>query len=150
MPAPREFHQIAGIEDVVSATLAFESGALGSLTSIWHDLLERPSLRRVEVFCERAYFWMEDDVWGPVHWTRPDGDEGAVGGADLVDALGAAGLAVRNPDQAFIEAVRDGAPADPDFASALRAHLLCDALYQSAAADGSSIAIPSGEPAAPI
>jgi predicted dehydrogenase len=141
-----EFHEIAGIEDVVSATLAFESGALGSLTSIWHDLLERPSLRRVEVFCERAYFWMEDDVWGPVHWTRPAGDEGALGGSDLTNALAAAGSAVRNPDQAFIEAVRDGVPADPDFASALRAHVLCDALYRSAATEGAAVVIPGGQP----
>ena len=141
-----EFHQIAGIEDVVSATLAFASGALGSLTSIWHDLLERPSLRRVEVFCERAYFWMEDDVWGPVHWTRPGGDDGALGGAELMAALADLGAPVRNPDQAFIEAVRDGAPAEPDFASALRAHLLCDALYRSAASDGASVTVAPGIP----
>jgi len=141
-----EFHGISGIEDVVSATLAFESGALGSLTSIWHDVLERPSLRRVEVFCERAYFWMEDDVWGPVHWTRSGGDEGALGGADLTAALAAEGLAVRNPDQAFIEAVHAGIPAGPDFASALRPHLLCDAMYRSAATDGTAVTIPAGEP----
>ena len=81
--------------------------------SVWHDLLERPSLRRVEVICERAHFWLEDDVWGPVHWTRPGGDEGSVGGTDLTLALGGVGIEVRNPDQAFIESVARGAPGHP-------------------------------------
>jgi len=138
-----EFHDIAGIEDVVTASLQFESGALGSLTSIWHDVLERPSLRRVEVFCEHGYFWLEDDVWGPVHWTRSGGDEGAVGGTDLTVALAAAGLTARNPDQAFIEAVQADEPASPDFASALRAHLLADAIYRSAASGGAAVTVPA-------
>jgi predicted dehydrogenase len=140
-----EFHGIAGIEDVVSATLAFDSGAIGSLTSIWHDLLERPSLRRVEVFTEHGYFWLEDDVWGPVHWTRSGGDEGALGGTDLSAALAEAGIEVRNPDQAFIEAVQAGTPATPDFAAALRAHLLADAIYRSADAGGSGVTVPDGD-----
>lgn len=139
-----EFHDIAGIEDVVAATLEFESGALGSLISIWHDLLERPSLRRVEVFCERGYFWLEDDVWGPVHWTRSGGDEGALGGAELTAALGDAGIAARNPDEAFIQAVQAGQPATPDFAAALRAHLLADAIYRSAASGGSAVTVLDG------
>ena len=125
-----EFHAIAGIEDVVSATLRFESGALGSLVSIWHDLLERPSLRRVEVFCERAYFWLDDDVAGPVHWTRPDGRHGST-----------TGTARRNPDAGFVEAALSGEPATPDFADALRAHVVTDALYRSAAAGGSMIEV---------
>jgi predicted dehydrogenase len=141
-----EFHEIAGIEDVVTANMTFESGALGTLTSVWHDLLERPSLRRVEVFCENAYFWMEDDVWGPVHWTRPGGDEGAVGGAELTVALAAEGIEIRNPDGAFVDAVRAGSPATPDFAAALRAHLLADAIYRSAAAGGAGMIIPPGDP----
>jgi predicted dehydrogenase len=134
----REFHQIDGIEDVFAATLEFASGALGSLVSVWHDLLERPSLRRVEVICERAHFWLEDDVWGPVHWTRPGGDEGALGGPDLGLALAAVDIDVRNPDQAFIEAVLRREPASPDFAAAGRAHLVADALYRSAASNRST------------
>jgi predicted dehydrogenase len=137
----REFHQIAGIEDVFAATLQFSSGALGSLVSVWHDLLERPSLRRVEVICERAHFWLEDDVWGPVHWTRPGDDVGSVGGTDLTLALGGLGIEVRNPDQAFIEAVARGVPASPDFATAARAHQVADALYRSAAAGGTALPV---------
>src|SRR5947208_8332572 len=63
------FHEIPGIEDVASLSLRFESGAIGTLTSIWHDVLERPSLRRVELFCERAYAVLDGDWFGPVSWT---------------------------------------------------------------------------------
>jgi len=135
----REFHQIPGIEDVFVATLQFRSGALGSLVSVWHDLLERPSLRRIEVICERGHYWLEDDVWGPVHWTRPGDDTGSVGGRDLTLALAGVDIEVRNPDGAFIEAVEAGRPASPDFAVAARAHQVADALYRSAAADGTAL-----------
>src|SRR5262249_27116053 len=63
------FHDIPGIEDVASLSLTFASGAIGSLTSIWHDVLERPSLRRVELFCETTYAVLEGDWFGPVEWT---------------------------------------------------------------------------------
>ena len=131
-----------------SATLEFESGAIGSLTSIWHDLLERPSLRRVEVFCENAYFWLEDDVFGPVHCTRSDRVEVGFGGPELVAELADLDLTVRNPDAAFIDAVRSGEPASPDFADALRAHMLADAIYRSAGADGAAVTVPSGHTSA--
>jgi predicted dehydrogenase len=134
------FHEIAGIEDVVSVTLHFADGALGSLMTVWHDLLERPSLRRLEVFCERAYYWLDDDVRGPVHWTRPDGETGTLG-ADDPSGLTEAGIPLRNPDGAFIDAARSGTPATPDFAVALRAHVVTDAIYRSAAAGGAPISV---------
>jgi len=139
--ASAEFHGIVGIEDAVSATLRFASGAVGSLVSVWHDLLERPSLRRVEVFCENAYCWVDDDEAALVQWTRADG-RGSVARADQVQALADAGLELRNPDRAFIEAVATGTPATPDFATALRAHVVTDALYRSAAAGGTSVEVP--------
>ena len=144
-----DFHGIAGIEDVVVATCGFAGGATASLTSVWHDLLERPSLRRVEVLCERGFFVLEGDVFGPVHWTRPDGDEGSVENDALVAALAEAGTPLRNPDGAFVEAVAAGTPASPDMASALRPHLLVDATYRSAAAGGAPVAVPPGRPDRP-
>jgi predicted dehydrogenase len=134
-----EFHPHEGIEDVVVASLAFESGALASLVSVWHDVLERPSLRRVEVFCERAYFVLEGDAVGPVRWNRLGETEQSVEGQDLLDALSRVGVQGRNPDAAFIEAVESDQAAYPCFADALRAHVLTDAIYRSAAAGGASV-----------
>ena len=36
-------HDIEGIEDVVAASMTFDNGAVGTLTTIWHDNLSRPS-----------------------------------------------------------------------------------------------------------
>lgn len=127
-----EFHGITGIEDSVAVTLAFENGAVGSLVSIWHDLLERPSLRRVEVFCERAYLVLEGDWFGPVTWTRSGGDEGELSGEALVAEVARLGLPTGNPDGAFVESVAAGRPAHPDFATAVRAHEVADAIYRAA------------------
>lgn len=142
-----EHHGIAGIEDVVTATLEFESGALGTLISVWHDVLERPSLRRVEVFCEHTYAVLEGDVFGPVRWTGPNRTEGSLDGDELVAHLHTHDIHPRNPDGAFIEAVQRGEPAYPAFAEALRAHLLVEAIYRSAAEGGQPVAVPAGRPA---
>jgi len=143
------FHQHQGIEDVAVATLAFASGALATLTSVWHDVLARPSLRRVEVFCERAWYALEGDVFGPLRWMVDDGEEGAVAGDELVERLHAEGVPTRNPDGAFVEAVATATPSDPDLAQALRAHVLTDAVYRSAAASGHPVATPvAGDPPA--
>jgi predicted dehydrogenase len=133
------FHPHDGIEDVAVATLAFASGALATLTSVWHDVLARPSLRRVEVFCERGWYALEGDVFGPVRWTL-DGEEGCVAGEELVERLHAEGVPTRNPDGAFVEAVARGTAASPGLADALRAHLLADAVYRSAASGGVAVA----------
>ena len=66
-----EFHGITGIEDAVSLSMAFANGAVGSLQSVWHDILERESSRYVEVLCENLWCAIDsDDWWGPVRWTR--------------------------------------------------------------------------------
>ena len=135
------FHGITGIEDAMAVSCSFVSGAVGTLTSIWHDVLSRPSLRRVEIFCERRWAVMEGDDWfGPVSWTDSDGTQGALAGDELVAAVEPLLDGPANPDGAFIAAAARGEPAHPDFATALRAHEIADAIYHSAATS-SSVAI---------
>lgn len=142
-----EFHELAGIEDVAVAVLAFASGAVASLTSVWHDVLARPSMRHVEVFCERAYLVLEGDALGPVRWSRADGSSGVLEGDALLAALAERGTALRNPDAGFVEAVEAGTAATPDFADALGAHVLADAFYRSARSGGAPVAVaPAGPP----
>jgi predicted dehydrogenase len=138
-------HGLDGIEDAVVTSVGFEGGALASLTSVWHDVLARPSQRRVEVFCERAYLVLEGDVFGPVSWERDD-DRGRAADESLVAELHAHGIRPRNPDQAFIEAVQGRRPAYPDIGEALRAQLLVEAVYRSAASGGDAIDVPAGVP----
>ena len=142
-----EQHGLAGIEDNVAVSFAFANGALGVLTSVWHDLLERPSLRRIEVFCERLHVVIEGDWFGPVHWTRAGGESGTIEGADLfAAAIGADDPDHGNPDAAFVRAVAEGRPAAPTFADALRAHVVTDAIYRSAASGGAPVVVPPGLP----
>ncbi|MEK7422835.1 MAG: Gfo/Idh/MocA family oxidoreductase [Actinomycetota bacterium] len=131
------FHGHDGIEDVASATLVFACGALGSLTSVWHDNLARPSLRRVEVFCERRHIVIEGDDWyGPVHWTDADGSTGSLDGDAIVAAVEPLLDGSMNPDGEFVRSIVDRRPAHPDFETALAAHRIVDAMYRSAAALG--------------
>ena len=75
----QNFHGHDGIEDVATSSFRFTSGATGTLTSVWHDNLARPSLRRVEIFCERRHIVIEGDDWfGPVTWTDHNGDGGSL------------------------------------------------------------------------
>ncbi len=134
------FHGLDGIEDSVATTVSFEGGGVGVMTSVWHDILERPSLRRVEVFCERAWIVLEEDDWfGPVSWTRLGGEQRTVKGSDLVAECEARGIPMPNPDGDFVRSVVDGTPAWPDFDTALRAHRLADAVYRSAASGGDAV-----------
>jgi predicted dehydrogenase len=132
----QEFHELDGIEDAVVVNLTFADGGLGTLMSIWHDLLSRPSLRWLEVFCERAYFSVDGDFAATVTWDRGNGDSGSLSGAALSDAADAVGAGWDNPADRFLRAVLDGGPASPDFRAALRPHALVDAAYASAAAGG--------------
>jgi predicted dehydrogenase len=136
-----EFHGLSGIEDLVVATLAFENGAIGSLTSVWHDIDARGSLRRLEVFCERALFTLEGDWFGPLAWEHDDGSRGVLEGEELVAAAAHLASDDRNPDGAFLRAVRDGRPCTPDFATAVRAHEVTEAMYASARAGGAPQAV---------
>jgi predicted dehydrogenase len=137
------FHDNPGIEDTVVVGMGFQSGAQGSLTSVWHQLLERPSLRRLEVICERAFLTLEHDVTGPVTWVRPDGDTGSIEGEALFAAVADRHDGkLPNQDRGFVEAVASGvAGPHPDLRTAVRAHEVVDAVYRSASAGGTAITV---------
>ena len=133
-----------GVEDVAVCTFSHASGATSSLVSVWHQVMTRPSLRRIEVFCERALLWLEHDGEGPVHVEQS-------GGAREVAASTAgewtAGLAFPEEyrlaiapyaaaDLAFLEAIGAGRTPDPGFEVAAAAHAVADAAYRSAALGG--------------
>lgn len=135
------FHALPGIEDTVGVSGVLVGGGHVSLTSVWHQLLERPSLRRLEVICEGAFLTLEHDVVGPVTWTRNGGDEGSLAGEELVAAVTERhGGTAPNQDRGFVEAVASGVPGPhPDVRTALRAHEVVDAVYRSAADGGAPV-----------
>jgi predicted dehydrogenase len=137
----REMHGFDRIDDVAVAQLRFSSGVVASLTSIWHDVLERASNRRIEIFCERLFIAVEGDLVGPVRFQFTGEPEQILEGAALREALQGKGDDVANPATQFLGAVRDGRRAEPDFAAALPAHHLADAFYASAAAEGKPVVV---------
>jgi predicted dehydrogenase len=134
------FHGHDGIEDSVAAVLGFDGGHSATLTSVWHDVLARPSQRRMEVFCEHALLTLGGDMYGPVSWER-DGDVGALEGDAMSDWLTERKIALEPAENVFLRACREGGVASPSFEDARRAHVLVDAVYRSAAAGGAPIAV---------
>jgi predicted dehydrogenase len=146
----RHMAGIPGIEDVALVRFVHAGGGETTLSSVWHDIDERPSTRRFEAFFERGWFCTEDDYIGSITW-QPKSGKAITLSADEVtakfleiegldpdeyDVRALAGLG----DRRFIAAVREGRPAHPDFATALASHRIVDACYRSAA-EGRDVAL---------
>jgi predicted dehydrogenase len=136
------FFGYRGIEDSALATFTFDGGTTANLVSIWHDVMTRTSTRRVEVFCERAMMWTEDDNTGPLHVETSD--EHDVVECPLPDWVKQIPLdeSRRVPLGLYAEASRRflAGETGPDAADALAAHRLVDAAYRSAEAGGRPVA----------
>lgn len=136
-------HGLEGIEDTVSVSFRFRAGGTGVLTSTWHDVPGRGSNRRFELFTERARFETEGNAAEAVRWQYHAAELHQATAPEQTALAAAYGLVLPgNADLAFVEAVRDGRPAHPDFRVVLRAHELVDAVYRSADADGAPVFLP--------
>jgi len=130
-----------GIDDVAAVTFTFADGAVATLTSVWHQILTRGSTRRLEVFCEDALLWLDDDLLGPLHvetsagaTTVPTEPPPWVRQLDPPPVLARAVAEYAPPTKSFLDALAAGSGAgEPDAATALAAHRLVDAAYRSAA-----------------
>jgi predicted dehydrogenase len=147
----RNFAGKDGVEDLSSATLEFENGAVVSHVSIWHNILHRGSSRRLHVACENAQYTWDDNDWsGPIRCeTQSAGGRSDVTSEEIVRRhIEIAGIdderlqAVMTPKYgggdyiletyAFLRAVSEGRPAFPNFGVAVYAHEIVDAIYRSA------------------
>lgn len=131
-----------GIEDVAMVTFQHAAGHQTTLTSIWHNIDERPSTRRLEVFFEGGWFATDHDYIGPIRFQQRTGPEQELSAEEVLERYRAiAGLndaefelAKRGmfEDYAFLRAVHEGKAAFPGFDVALRAHEVVAACYESA------------------
>lgn len=147
----RNFAGHDGIEDLAMAHLDFENGASADLTSVWHNVLGRPSTRRLEVFMENAVFTLDDDFVGPIELqthakTREVIPEEEVRRrylqmVQMDEPTRAEALKYSFEDYFYLRAVQGGTQPFPDFKVALEAHRIVDAVYRSAALDGDRIAL---------
>ncbi len=139
-----------GVEDLSSAVLEFASGTVVSHTSIWHNLLDRGSSRRMRVVCEKGQFsWGDNDWAAPIEADTSDSGRYEITSEEVVSryAEGAriaderlrravtvqyAGQDYLLEDYAFLRAVSEDRQSFPDFDNALYAHQIVDAIYESA------------------
>lgn len=147
----REVHGHPRIDDVAVARLEFTNGAVASLTSIWHDMVNRPSLRHIEVFCENLYVRLDGTPEGELVWQFTGEDTHSLQGealaaacveagrAEAADLVLVPGGAMFNPLNAFLAAIRDGRSSPLPMSEALPAHQLVDAIYASADQGGAVV-----------
>ncbi len=139
-----------GIDDIAALILTFPDDSVATLTSVWHQILSRGSTRRLEVFCDDALLWLDDDYTGPVHVETSDRSETIEAAPPgWVEQLALAAPVRRMVGEyapatkSFLDALAvDGAAATgyPDASTALAAHRVVDAAYHSAAAGGEAMA----------
>jgi predicted dehydrogenase len=138
-----------GIEDYARVNFEFENGMEGLLTSIWHDMVKRPSNRRLEVIFEKLYIATDHDFLGSVEYTSGDGELSIVEpDTVLSDFLTKIGIAktpffdffkgldygILGPyileDYFFLKAMSTGGKYSPGFADGVLAHELVDEVYK--------------------
>lgn len=136
----------AGIDDVAAVSLAFPDGATAQLTSVWHQVTARESSRRLEVFCEDALLWTDDDNLGPLRVERSEGTDVVPGERpEWADRLAVApehrdALSLyAAPTKRFLDGLAAGRSGAPSADEALAAHRIVDAAYRSAAAGGAPV-----------
>jgi predicted dehydrogenase len=147
----RNFAEKPGVEDLSVATLEFETGAVATHVSIWHNILHRGSSRRITVTSENAQFSWDDNDWsGAIRVdAQRDGARTHISSDEVVarhiEIAGVTDERLRAimtaqytgqdyllEDYRFLKAVSEDRPASPDFETAVYAHRVVDAIYRSA------------------
>ena len=132
-----------GIEDLARVWIEFESGMTATLVSVWHDVLHRHSNRRVEVFCEKAFYAIEAEFFGTLDYMMAERALKTLSDDEVFD-LSLQARAITEPaekklariygvlpDYYFCRAVLAETAAEPGFETAVRAHEVVDACYRS-------------------
>jgi len=136
-----------GIEDVAFTQFEFAAGFHGQLASIWHHVAQRPSNRRLEVFCENLMLASDDDVGGSIYLqrgaSRPERIEKVEVMARFADIIlkerpylallrDIIPMPYALQDAAFLACLRGETAPDPSFAAGVAAQRLVEIAYQSA------------------
>lgn len=133
-----------GIEDYMAIELEFAAGVRAQLINVWHNMIQRPSNRRLEIFCDTAFIASEADMSGEIIYQFGDGPETCLPEdevlqrfvathADVPDALRSCyGISYLVQDLAFVEALLAGRIAAPSIRVGLEAQRLAAAVYHAA------------------
>jgi predicted dehydrogenase len=133
-----------GVEDYMAVELLFAGGLRAQLVNVWHNMLQRPSNRRLEIFCEHAFIASDHDMIGEIIRQRGDGAEEVVAAGDVMGRFVALqqnvlevlrewhGVAYLVQDLAFVRALLDDRAPSPDMRVGLAAQRLAAVVYHAA------------------
>lgn len=133
-----------GIEDYVAVELRFPNGLQAQLVNVWHDMVQRPSNRRLEIFCRRAFVASDADFLGDIHCQFGDGSEHVLDASEVLERFRRlqpvgpaslqefAGIAYLVQDLAFFDALWSHTSPAPGLEVGLEAQRLAEAAYHSA------------------
>jgi predicted dehydrogenase len=134
----------AGVEDYVAVEIEFESGLRAQLVNLWHDMVERNSNRRLEVFCDRGFVASDYDMIGDIVLQAGDGPEGRLAPEEVLQQFESLldrsdhrfrdwyGIPYMLQDLSFVEALLAGRRVSPDIAVGVEAQRLAAAVYEAA------------------
>jgi predicted dehydrogenase len=138
----------AGIDDIATLTFAYPDASTATIVSVWHQILTRGSSRRLEVFCEQAMLWTDDDYLGPLHVETSERAEVVelapprwLERLDVPETLAKPVGQYAAPTKDFLDALARGTAGAPTAAEALAAHRLVDLAYRSARAHGDPLSV---------
>ncbi len=141
-----------GIEDLASAQFQFQSGCVGQLVSVWHNITRRESNRYLEIFFENGYISSDSDFIGSVSCQMGHDELTLIPEQEVLkryvssiglddpkynSLLSAQGL----QDYHFLHALEKRTDPSPDFGIAVKAHEIVEAIYR-AARNGSETKLP--------
>jgi len=133
-----------GVEDYMAVEIEFAHGLRAQLVNIWHNMIERPSNRRLEIFCDNAFIASEYDMCGDLLHQVGDGPAQLMPVEEVLRRFMALqphvveglrdwyGVPYLVQDLAFVEALLDDRAAAPDLRVGLEAQRLAAAVYEAA------------------
>jgi len=133
-----------GVEDYVAVELAFASGLRAQHVSIWHDMAQRPSNRRLEIVCRRGFLASEADMRGDIELQRGDEAGQALRWPEIQTRFTALlgrgehpladwyGVPYLLQDLSFIEALLAERDPEPGLGVGVEAQRLAAAVYEAA------------------
>jgi predicted dehydrogenase len=133
-----------GIEDYVAVEAEFACGVHAQLMNLWHNVLNRHSNRRLEIFCENGFVASDHDMIGSIELHVGDGDEARISADEVLRGYLARlgrqdhplanwfGISYVLQDLSFLEALLEGRRPAPDLSAGLEAQRVVDAIYHAA------------------
>ena len=145
------------VEDYMAVELEFAGGLRAQLVNVWHNMVQRPSNRRLEIFCENAFIASDYDMAGEIIYQFGDDAEQLLPASEVLQRFAAmqdgipeelrelCGVAYLMQDLAFVRALLEGRAPAPDIRAGLRAQHLAAAVYH-AAHSGSEVEVRRFQP----